>query len=82
MMVFVDALQVIKYAARVKTHKQCRFTPQSAQQNSDSLYPQREGEKERTTYQEDRFDNILFSLKGHTALYIYLCVTSGKLLDV
>lgn len=32
MMVFIDALQVIKYAARVKTHKQCRFTQQSAQQ--------------------------------------------------
>ncbi len=47
MMVFIDALQVIKYAACVKTHKQCRFTQQSAQQNSDSLYPQREGEKER-----------------------------------
>ncbi len=32
MMVFIDALWVIKYAAGVKTHKQCRFTQQSSQQ--------------------------------------------------
>lgn len=38
--------------------------------------------RDRETYQKDRFDNSLYSLKGHTLVYIYLCVTSVKLLDV